>query len=211
MFGRKLSLLLLTLLLGAIVAVATVPSALADENYVLNQDYARANSNIVIHLIMVNVTDNPMGNVYPSASPAETKWAHLVFNYENTGDQTEKGYISMEFIDSNGNVYTNTEVRDATVAPHSSTQRPLFTEVPIPKSAKLVKLHVYQGTNPAFHIKDQYYDLHMETVASTTPTATATAVPSSTKTGCFAPLLPFALLSSLAAAGVAINRYQQKK
>lgn len=211
MFGRKNSLLLLTLLLGSIIAMATVPQALADENYVLDQDYARANSHIIIHLIMVNVTDSPMGNVYPSLSPSETKWAHLVFNYENTGNETEKGYISMEFIDSNGNVYPNTEIRDATVPPHSITPRPLFTEIPIPKNVTLVKLHVYQGTNPAFHIKDQYYDLHMEKVGTPTPTATATTVPTATKTGCFAPFLPFALLSSLAVAGIAINKYQRKK
>lgn len=210
MIGGKSSLLLLTLIVGAITIAVLVPSASADENYVLNQEYHRVNSNIIIHLIEVNVTDNPMGNVYPSAAPSETKWAHLVFNYENTGDATEKGYINMEFIDSNGNIYPNTEIRDATVAPHSTTERPLFTEVPIPKNAMLVKLHVYQGTNPAFRTKEQWYDINMAQSVTPTPTA-ATPLPSATRTGCLGALLPFALLSSIGVAGIAIRKYGLNK
>jgi hypothetical protein len=211
MIGGKTSLLLLTLIVGGIMIAVLVPAAYADEEYILNQDYQRVNSNIIIHLIEVNVTDKPMGNVYPSAAPSETKWAHLVFNYENIGDASEKGYINMEFVDSNGNTYPNTEIRDATVAPHTTTDRPLFTEVPIPKNATLTKLHVYQGTNPAFRTKEQWYDLHMTVVATPTPVVATPTPTAASPTGCLGALLPFALLSSLGVAGIAIRKYGLNK
>ena len=73
-----------------------VPSALAkDYSVVPNNTYIRTNSNIIVHLA-VNVTDKPMGNVYPSNSPETTQWAHLVFTYENTGDTAQKGDVEIE-------------------------------------------------------------------------------------------------------------------
>ena len=103
-----------------------IPSALADRDYNVlpNNTYVRANSDIIVHL-GVNVTDKPMGNVYPSTSPESTQWAHLVFSYVNTGDVAERAYVHMEFIDSNGNVYSPSDnsLSDVTVPPHSTTSR----------------------------------------------------------------------------------------
>jgi hypothetical protein len=214
MLGRKSGLLVFMLVVGSLLTVMLMPSALADRDYSVlqNNTYVRANSNVIVHL-WVNVTDKPMGNVYPSSSPESTQWAHLVFTYENTGDTSERAYVDMEFIDSNGNVYTppDMSISDADVPPHSTTSR-LFVEIPIPGNVTLSKLHIYQGTNPAFHIKDQYYDL----VPIPTPTPVpATATPGSTaattQTGCLGALLPFALLSSIGVAGVTIKKYGLNK
>lgn len=213
MLGRKSGLLVFMLLIGSLLTVMLIPSALADKDYNVmpNNTYARANSNVIVHL-WVNVTDKPMGNVYPSASPESTQWAHLVFTYENTGDASERAYVDMEFIDSNGNVYTppDMSISDASVPAHSMTSK-LFIEIPIPGNVTLSKLHMYQGTNPAFHIKDQYYDLVL--VATPTPVA-ATATPgptATTQTGCLGVLLPFALLSSLGVVGITIKKYGLNK
>jgi hypothetical protein len=209
MLGRKSGLLVLMLLIGSLMVVVLVPSALADNDYNVmpNNTYARANTNIIVHLF-VNVTDKPMGNVYPSTSPETTQWAHLVFTYENTGDTDQKGNVQMEFIDSNGNVYapSDNSISDVTVPAHSSTST-IFIEVPVPGNVTLSKLHIYQGTNPSFHIKDQYYDLVL--IATPTPVpATATPGTSATaQTGCLGALLPFALLSSLGVVGVTIKKY----
>lgn len=191
-----------------------VPLALADRDYSVlpNNTYVRANSNVIVHLA-VNVTDKPMGNVYPSASPSSTQWAHLVFTYENTGDTSERAYVDMEFIDTNGNIYAPTDmsISDATVPAHSTTSR-LFVEIPIPNNATLSKLHIYQGTNPSFHIKDQYYDLALIPTPTPMP-ATATPGPSATAQtgGCLGIFLPFALLSSLGVAGITIKKYGLNK
>ncbi len=195
------------------MAVMLIPSALADKDYNVmpNNTYARANTNIIVHL-WVNVTDKPMGNVFPSTSPEATQWAHLVFTYDNTGDTDQKGNVQLDFIDSNGNIYTPTDnsLSDVTVPAHSSTSR-IFIEVPVPANVTLSKLHIYQGTNPAFHIKDQYYDLVL--IATPTPVpATATPGPTATPTtGCLGALLPFALLSSLGVVGITIKKYGLNK
>jgi len=201
------------ILIGSLLMVMLIPSALADKDYNVmpNNTYARVNSNIIVHL-WVNVTDKPMGNVYPSTSPEATQWAHLVFTYENTGDTAQKGDVQMEFIDSNNNVYTppDTVISDVTVPAHSTTS-PLFIEVPMPSNVTLSKLHIYQGTNPSFRTGEQYYNLVL--IATPTPVpATATPGPTATtNTGCLGALLPFALLSSLGVVGITIKKYGMNK
>ena len=214
MLGRKSGLFVLTLLIGSLLLVMLIPSALADQDYSVlpNNTYVRANSNVIVHL-WVNVTDKPMGNVYPSSSPESTDWAHLVFTYENTGDASERAYVDMEFIDTNGNIYTppDMSISDSTVPAHSTSSR-LFVEIPVPSNATLSKLHIYQGTNPAFHIKDQYYDL--VPIATPTPvpaTATPAAPTATSTTGCLGIFLPFALLSSLGVVGITIKKYGLNK
>ncbi len=92
MFGRSPFIILIGLcFIGAIISTAM--PALADETYPLNKDFKLADTNIVIHLFNVTVTDRYMGNIYPSKSPEETQWAHLFYQYENTGNTTQVGHI----------------------------------------------------------------------------------------------------------------------
>jgi len=203
MSGR-LSCILLAALLLALTAIA-IP-AFADETYGLNQDFHRYDSNIVIHLLYVNVTDQYMGNIYPSTPPQNTKWAHLVYTYENTGDQMEVGNIQYELIDTQGRVYKfnpdGTEYSGAEVQPHSTTNL-LWNEIPVPKDAVLAQVHVFEGTNPSLRLADETYNLtggpSSTAQATTQPSA---PVPSTFKFGCCAPLLPFILIGSLAIVGI---------
>lgn len=203
MLGR-LSFVVFALLLFGGIAIIALP-AHADETYLVGKDFKRANSNIVIHLIEVNVTDRYMGNIYPSKAPEETKWAHLVYQYENTGDREEVGYIQYELIDTNGNVYkfnpNQDEYSGALVKPRSKSEL-RWNEIPIPKDAVLAKVRVYQGTNPSFLLADETFDL--TPVTTTAPSATPSGGPSGTRPlpRCCMPLLPFIVMGSLAIMGI---------
>jgi hypothetical protein len=214
MLGRPLYLISTILLLAGFLAVAALP-VVADEVYSLDKDFYRANSNIIIHLKYVSVTDKYMGNIYPSKAPQDTKWAHLVYQYENTGDKTEVGSIQYEFIDTKGNVYRFNpnldEYSGVTVGPHSVSDI-RWNEIPIPRDTVLAKVHVFEGTNPSFLLANETYELHLESGSY----PTATIVPSSggptSGTGrCCAPLLPFAIIASLGIAGLYIKGKGAKK
>lgn len=199
--GRLWCILFAALLL-ALTAIS-IP-ALADETYVVNGDFQRYNSNIVIHLIQVNVTDKYMGNIYPSKAPQDTKWAHLVYQYENTGDKMEVGNIQYELIDTQGRVYkfnpNQDEYSGVEVQPHSKSDI-RWNEIPVPKDAVFMKVHVFEGTNPGLLLANQTYDL--QAVGTTTPTAEpSTPMPSIYRFGCCSPLLPFILIGSLAIVGI---------
>ena len=206
MLGR-VTLVILAALLIAVVAMAAAPPALADETYSLDKDFQRANSHIVIHLIYVSVTDKYMGNIYPSASPEETKWAHLVYQYENTGDKAEVGSIQYELIDTKGNVYmfnpNHDEYSGVTVQPHSKSDI-RWNEIPIPKDAVLARVHVFEGTNPDFLLANETYDLHLAAYSTPggTPGGPPAGGPLATRNVCCSPLLPFALLASLGIVGL---------
>jgi hypothetical protein len=191
---------------------AAVPAA-ADETYLLDKDFPRYHSHIVIHLIQVNVTDKYMGNIYPSKAPRDTKWAHLVYQYENTGDQMEVGNIQYELIDNKGRIYkfnpNQDEYSGVEVRPHSKSDI-RWNEIPIPEDAVLAKVHVFQGTNPNLLLANETYDLQLVGTITPTPTpassATATRGP-----GCFSPLLPFVIIGSLAIVGICTRGRGVKK
>ncbi len=201
MIGRLSSILLVMLLLAS-VAIVALPVH-ADETYLLDKDFRRANSNIVIHLIEVNVTDKYMGNIYPSKAPEDTKWAHLVYYYENTGDKEEVGHIQYELIDTKGNVYqfnpNQDEYSGVPVKPHSKSDI-RWNEIPIPKDAVLAKVRVYQGTNPSFLLADETFDLRQ--AGTPTPTASASQSSAQPTSRCCTPLLPFIIIGSLAIIGI---------
>jgi hypothetical protein len=207
MFGRPSIILAIGLLsLGAIIATAL--PAMADENYPINQDFKMADSNIVIHIIEVNVTDHYMGNIYPKLPLNQTQWAHLVYQYENTGDDTEVGHIQYALIDSNGNVYpfnpNGTEYSGETVGPHSeSIVR--WDEIPIPAGTVLTQVHVWEGTNPNLLLANETFNLQQPIVVTPTATPSASPAPTSTILGnytCCAPFAPLILLGSLAVVGI---------
>ncbi len=215
MFGRSPFILLIGLcFIGAIISTAM--PALADETYLLDKDFHRSDSNIVIHLIQVNVTDKYMGNVYPSKTPEDTKWAHLVYQYENTGDKEEVGHIQYALIDSNGKAYQFNpnldEYSGVIVAPHSKSDI-RWNEIPVPKDTVFTQVHVWMGTNPTLLLANETYDL---TAAGTTsPVATPTAPTSGASAverfGCCAPFAPFLIIGSLAVAGVYVRGRGIKK
>ena len=207
MFGRHSIILFIGLLFLGVIITTALP-AMADENYPLNKDFKMADSNIVIHLFEVNVTDQYMGNIYPSTPPAETQWAHLVYQYKNTGDDTEVGHIQYALIDSNGNVYpfnpNGTEYSGETVGPHSdSVVR--WDEIPIPAGTVLTQVHVWEGTNPNLLLANQTYDLQQPSTTTATAVPTASGSPTSSVLGnytCCTPFAPLLLLGSLAVVGV---------
>lgn len=205
MLGRLPSALFVALLITGVIMTTALP-ALADETYHLDKDFKRANSDIVIHLIYVSVTDEYMGNIYPSKAPEDTKWAHLVYQYENLGDKEEIGHIQYELIDSMGNVYkfnpNMDEYSGVSVKPHSISDI-RWNEIPIPRDAVLSKVRVYEGTNPDFLLKDETYDLKLVSVASpsATPGEPSQGTPSALKYKCCTPLLPFAIMASLGIVG----------
>lgn len=157
MLGRLPFVLFVALLIAGVTMTTALP-ALADETYQLDKDFKRADSDIVIHLIYVSVTDKYMGNIYPSKAPEDTKWAHLVYQYENMGDKEEVGHIQYELIDSNGSVYRFNpnldEYSGVLVQPHSKSDI-RWNEIPIPKDVLLAKVRVFEGTNPDFLLKDE--------------------------------------------------------
>lgn len=194
--------------------LTAIPVVYADQTYLINKDYQRYHSDIVIHLIEVNVTDKYMGNVYPSKLPEETQWAHLVYTYENIGDKPEMGYLQMSFIDSQGTEYPfnpkGAEYSGEMVQPHS-TGGVRWNEVPIPRGTVLAKVHIYEGTNPTFLLKEETFNLQSPTTSSASPSAVPTTTVASTPVTpsqivnrvclCF-PLLPLVLIGSIAIFGI---------
>ncbi len=214
MLGRPLYLISTILLLAGFLAVAALP-VIADEVYSLDKDFKRANSDIVIHLINVSVTDRYMGNIYPSKGIENTKWAHLFYRYVNTGDKTEVGSIQFELIDTKGNVYRFNpnldEYAGDIVQPHSMSEL-RFIEIPIPRDTVLARIHVFEGTNPTFLLADETYDLHLESGAYPTATiAPSSGGPTPGAGRCCAPLLPFAIITSLGVAGLYVKGKGVKK
>lgn len=192
--GRKWCIFLLALIL-AVMAIAT--PALADERYLVNQEVPRFNSHIVIHLIEVNVTDKYMGNIYPSTAPQETKWAHLIYQFENTGDRMEVGNIQYELIDSKGRVYkfnpNMDEYSGVEVRPHSKSDL-RWNEIPIPRDAVLTRLHVFQGTNPDIYLVNETFTLQPIPTTGPAGTTPPSGSPSGKGIGCLSAVLPFGIL-----------------
>jgi hypothetical protein len=217
MFGRSPYVLIFALLiLGAIISTAM--PVLADENYQIDKDFQIKDSNIIIHVIAVNVTDKYMGNIYPPQDVENTWWAHLLYKYENTGNTMEIGHIQYTLIDSNGTQYqfnpNGTEYSGAEVRPHSITNE-LWNEIPIPAGTVLKQVNVYEGTNPNFRLNNETYDLPAPQIMTSTPTPTAepssSVSPIINNFGCCAPFLPFLLIGSLAVAGVYVKGKGIKK
>lgn len=201
---RLSCILFIALLLAGAVVITALPAA-ADERYLLYKDYERSTSHIVIHLLEVNVTDKYMGNIYPSKAPEDTKWAHLVYQYENTGDNMEVGNIQYELIDSQGRIYKFNpnldEYSGVEVRPHAKSDI-RWNEIPIPKDAIITKVRVFEGTNPNFLLKEETFDV--QAVATPTPSATAGGPTSGSPTPgvCTGALLPFFIIGSLAVVGL---------
>lgn len=102
----------------------------------LGYSFPRMHTNIIVYLTKLEVSDYPMGNVYTTTPLERVDWIRLWYRYENEGDQTQEGYLKVELIDSNDNVY---EEPDGTytgdnVGPHSVSSQH-FLEIPVSKGS----------------------------------------------------------------------------
>jgi hypothetical protein len=199
MFGR------MAFMAGALLLLITwaAPAVLADQEIQLNDQYQMAGKNIIVHLYVINISDNPMGNIYAPDYP-NTKWVRLVYGFENFGDAREKGFIQPTFIDSEGSRYQNFDYTGENVLPHT-TAGPFFVEIPVPKTVTITKLIFVEGFNQ--------YEFDIPRVATTpTPEPSATPGPNASATpGGFnwrdcLPLIPFAMAGGIAGVGIVINR-----
>jgi hypothetical protein len=199
MFGR------MAFIAGALFLLITwiAPAAIADYDIQLNDQYQMDGKNIIVHLILINISDSPMGNIYAPDYP-NTQWVRLLYTFENIGDEKDKGFIRPTFIDTEGNPYQNFDYTGENVLPHT-TAGPFFVEIPAPKTVTFTKVVFVEG------FVEHEFDIPMATTTPTpgpSPTAEPTATP---KPGGFdwhdcLPLIPFAMAGGIAGVGIVINR-----
>jgi hypothetical protein len=204
MFGR------MALMAGALILLLTwtAPAVLADQDILLYEQYQMAGKNIIVHLIELNISDTPMGNVYAPDFP-NTKWVRLVYTFENLGDTPDKGFIRPTFIDTEGNPYQNFDYTGENVLPHT-TAGPFFVEIPVPQHVTLTKIIFVEGFN------QHEFDIPQVTTTPTPGPATTTAPTATARPGSFnwrdcLPLIPFAMAGGIAGVGIVINRCGLKK
>jgi hypothetical protein len=122
-----------------------VPACATDVSIPINKDYKYGD--MVIHLISVNITDYPMGNVY-SPDPDNTTWPRLVFQYENTGTEAINGNLQVAFFDDQGNQYpANKKIVDITmdqVQPGKKSDVRFVEAAVIPRNTKITSFKVYE-------------------------------------------------------------------
>jgi hypothetical protein len=181
----------------------TAPAALADQDIMLNDQYQMAGKNIIVHLIELNISENPMGNVYAPDYP-NTKWVRLVYTFENFGDRQDKGFIKPIFIDTEGNQYQNFDYTGESVLPHT-TAGPFFVEIPVHKNTSFKKLIFVEG------FEQHEFDVPQVTTTpapgpSATPEPSPTATPGGFNWRDCLPLIPFAMTGGIAGVGIVINR-----
>lgn len=179
------------------------PAAIAGQDIVLNDQYQMTGKNVIVHLIELNMSDSPMGNVYAPNYP-NTLWVRLVYTFENFGDNNEKGFIQPTLIGSDNAQFQNSDYTGENILPHT-TAGPFFVEMPVPKGTVLVRLICVEGF-------DQHEFIIPPPTATSTPGPSATSRASATPApagnnwaGCL-PLIPFAMVGGIAGVGIVINR-----
>jgi len=195
----------MAILAGAVFLLLAwaAPAATADQNIVLNDQYQMTGKNIIVHLIELNMSDSPMGNVYAPDYP-NTLWVRLVYTFENFGDNADKAFIQPTLIGSDNAQFQNSDYTGENVLPHT-TAGPFFVEMPVPKGTVFVRLICVEGF--------VQHEFIVPPPSATPPpgpsaTATASATPApggSSWAGCL-PLIPFAMAGGVAGVGIVINR-----
>jgi hypothetical protein len=190
------------------ILLASTAPVVTGQNIVLNDQYQMAGKNIIVHLIELNISDSPMGNIF-SPDYQNTMWVRLVYTFENTGDTKDKGYIQPIYVDSDGNLYQNfNDYTGENVLPHT-TAGPFFVEVPFPKNTRLDKVICTEGFTQ--HEFDIQWTIAATPTPSASPTASATPAPGGAKWADCLPLIPFAMAGGVAGVGIVINRSGIKK
>jgi hypothetical protein len=190
------------------ILLASIAPVVTGQNIVLGDQYQMAGKNIIVHLIELNISDSPMGNIFSPDYP-NTMWVRLVYTFENTGDTKDKGYIQPIYVDSDGNLYQNfNDYTGENVLPHT-TAGPFFVEVPFPKNTRLDKVICTEGFTQ--HEFDIPWTIAATPTPSASPTASATPAPGGVKWADCLPLIPFAMAGGVAGVGIVINRSGIKK
>ncbi len=131
-------------LIIALITLMVMPSMASGTTIPINKDFM--DGDMVIHVLQVNITDYPMGNVY-SPDPSNTVWPKLVFTYENKGTGPVNGNLEVAFFDDKGNQYPpNGHLVDVTMDPlqPGKTSDIRFVEAAvIPRDTKISYFKVY--------------------------------------------------------------------
>lgn len=197
------------LIAGIVFLALVVQTAGANQNILIplsdNNPYPDKARPILVHLIMINMTDKPLNNINPPEDSQNLKWVHLLYSYENIGDTQIKGYIDVSFRDSNGNEYHNKEYTGESVLPHTNTD-PKYVEVAVPRNAVITHFIIRQGFDETVYTIPKVTATPSH-AASATP-ATSPGPSGSDRRGIDAclPFIPFAMAGGLAATGIVINR-----
>jgi hypothetical protein len=183
----------------ALAALFIAPAMAADVTIPINQDY-KADNNMVVHLIAVNITDYTMGNEFTPYGKENTIWPKLLFTYTNTGSTADTGHLLILFRDDQGNIYNRTDVTMNFIQP-GQTSEMRFLEVPVQKDRKVTEVEILEG----FRVTS--YRLQYPAQSSTTPVIPGISnLPIVTKECCLAPLL----LPLLAIGAVFVSKYKRR-
>jgi hypothetical protein len=187
------------LMIMALTALFIVPAMAADVTIPMNKDY-KADNNMVVHLIAVNITDYTMGNEFTPYGKDNTIWPKLMFTYTNTGSTADTGHLLVLFHDDQGNVYNRTDVTMNLIQP-GQTSEMRFLEVPVQKDRKVTEVEIVEG------FRSTSYAIQYPAQSSTTPVIPGISnLPDVTKGCCLAPLL----LPLLAIGAVFVSKYRRK-
>jgi hypothetical protein len=149
------------LILMALAALMITPAMAADVTIPVNKDYT-SDTNMVIHLIAVNITSYTMGNEFTKYGADNTIWPKILFTYTNKGNSADYGHLLIKFKDDQGNLYERTDVSMNMIQP-GATSEMRFLEVPVQKDRKIAGFEIDEG------FKTTYYPIEYQTTSTTTP------------------------------------------
>jgi hypothetical protein len=212
--SRAMSILISMLLILALF-IGALPVAHADQVTIpIGQSIygMMSNNKIEAHLEYLEIGDDRKGSTRTTTPLERVKWVRLFYRYQNHGDSTGTGYLNLVFIDQQGNEYKPAEgvYTGETVAPGTISTLE-FVEIPVPKDSNIVTIRVVQGFDHTDFAVPQSGATTATAAPSSAATATAQASAKGNGSGNCLPLLPFAILSVVGFAGMAMGKLSPKK
>ncbi|OPY28560.1 MAG: hypothetical protein A4E28_01445 [Methanocella sp. PtaU1.Bin125] len=201
------------LLTAALVALfATAPALAADQIYYADPMILPDDSGIQIELNNIVASDEPLGSISWTYPPSQYRYYRLYYTLYNPTDHDIRYQFNINFVDSNGTVYTTEDNILAYGLGAGRRVSDYFKEYPIPRNATGLYLrwrhlntyvNEYEMTNIA---------LQLQATPTPAPTATVqpTATPAPSPTPNPAPvsgLLPLAALGMIACGFCAMKAY----